>query len=150
MKKHENEDKDKGIANNMGGKSAKRFLRQTDEDNLSNRINGIPSFKRVEALMRVLVRIEVLETSIQNNTSLTSERKARLIGLLEEVKTFIQERLDSVTGSGSTGEDTTPPVISSLTIIGITTTSGTLSVHANEYGTGYYVVVLSGAVAPSA
>lgn len=147
---HKNSGENKGIANNMGGKSAKRFLRQSDEDNLNNRINGIPSLKRVDALLRVLVRIEALETSIENNASMSAERKARLLGLLDEVRTFIQERLDALVGSGSTSEDITAPVLSNFAITGVSTTGATLRVHSGESGTGYFVVVLSGSVSPTA
>lgn len=88
------------MRNNSGKseKANKRFLRQKDKDQLDDRINGIPLFKRVTTLMRVLTRIEVLETSIGNNTTLTSERRARLMVIFEEVKAFIQDKLEILPG----------------------------------------------------
>ncbi len=85
---------------------------------------------------------------------MTSERKARLIAVLEAVKEFIQERLSDIVGTGSTSgtgtpSDTTPPVISDLRIIDITTARATLSVSTDENGAGYFVVASSGSTAPT-
>ena len=60
--------------------------------------------------------------------------------------------------SGNTGSttrnvivaDSIAPNISALTSTGITSSSGSMSFLSNETGTGYYVVILSGAVAPMA
>lgn len=46
--------------------------------------------------------------------------------------------------------DTTPPTISAISVSGTTSTGTTLLATVNESGTGYYVILLSGSVAPSA
>ena len=45
--------------------------------------------------------------------------------------------------------DVTPPLISALTVSNTTSTGTRLNVSSNEPGTGYYVVLPSGSVAPS-
>lgn len=125
------------------------LLRQQDENTLNDRINGIPFVQRVEKLLQVLTRIDTLEASIQNTTSLTPDRKARLIALLEEVKAFIQDRIDAIIGAGTGTGNTVPPVISALNSSNISTTGATLSVMSNTSGTGYFVVLLNGSIAPS-
>lgn len=54
------------------------------------------------------------------------------------------------TWSGTTGSgDTTPPVISLLSIGGITSSDATLSATLSENGTGYFVVLPNGASVPT-
>ena len=74
-------------------------------------------------------------------------RKERFLATLDEIFALIQAHID---GIGSGGTNTTPPVILSASVTGIAPNSATLQVTVDERATGYYVLLPSGTVTPTA
>lgn len=87
-----------------------RYLSGRDEQNIHRRIDGIRPFQRLEFLMEVMVRIDRLETNV-NNSQMTPLRKQRTLALLADVRQLVQDRIDEITGvtsgTGSTGTGST-------------------------------------------
>lgn len=139
------------IANKMTSvteaKQVRKFLKPADERRIQAIIAGIEPARR-EAFLRAVLANIVLAVARVNASNATDAQKARTLGLLEEIRVLIQAKLDEITGTPPT--DVFPPVVTNFSVSGSTSTTATVRLTSDEAGTGSYVVVLSGAAAPSA
>ena len=116
--------------------------------NIERKLQNNFPFQRTNFLLRSLSQIEKRERNIQNS-HMNSFVKSRFLAILERNRALILARIDAITQTGGT-TDTLPPVISSLTVSNITMNHAVLSATLDESGIGYFVVLPSGSVAPSA
>ena len=129
---------------------AKRYLSEKDRSSIVRKLEEIKPYQNLGFLEVVLARVKKLEGNI-SNSSMVSWRKVIQLGRLAEMRELIEARITELSGSGSTNlPDVKAPVVSALSVTGITSTTATFSVKTSESGTGYYVLLASGATAPSA
>ena len=127
----------------------KPALRHEDEDTINDRINHVSQWNRLEFLIRVIGKIAKLEMNI-SNSNMPQDRKTRYLDMLEAIRFLIQQRIDELTsGSGST-VDVTPPTVNAFSLVGVNESTATFTTNISEAGSGYYVVLASGSVAPTA
>jgi hypothetical protein len=129
-------------------------LRSEDRDAIESRIDSIPSEQRLDFLTQVLGRIDILKTTITNSDR-SDSRKANLVGLLEAIRSLIQDRIDSAnniwdlfspsTWSVSTSTmmtwQTSSPVTNGFSVSSITSDSAVMSVTSTVSGTWYYIII---------
>ena len=103
--------------------------------------------KTLEFLNKLLDTLQKQEQKIMNS-NLSDTQKNQLISSLDAIIAQIEADIASLSGSGGT-VDTSPPVLTSPMITDIMMTSANLVVSSNEMATGYFVILWSGASAPT-
>ncbi len=101
----------------------------------------------------VPLRGSVLLTSGTNTfsvTSLTAVQTYVIYFAVADLKWNLQTAAFSLTFMTTNIPDVTPPVLSSLTLSGVTSTGTNLSFTSTEAGKWYYVLLASGSTAPTA
>lgn len=112
------------------------------------KLQNNPSSQRVNKLLKNLAQIEKRIRNIENSR-MRATVKARYLAMLERNRVMILNQIGALNQTGST-TDTTAPIITTLSVSSITSQRATLSAIVNENGIGYWVVLPSGSVAPSA
>lgn len=121
-----------------------KSLKKSDEDKINNIVDNFDLHKQRDYLQKILNRISTLRHNI-SWSNMIQVRKDRFLELLEDMRLLIQTKLDEL----PVEKDTTPPIISSLTLSWTFSSWTTLSFVSNESGRGYYVVIPSWILSPS-
>lgn len=124
----------------------KRILSEQDEAKIERFIQWVPPSRRLEYLVRVISRVEKLIHNV-GNSNMNPVRKERYLALMDEILLIAQVKVKDIL---SEWINDTPPVIVNISMLWITSNSGTLRTIVNESWTWYYVVLASGSTMPSA